>query len=76
MEIKRVGITRKKTMYENFSNTNVKDKSLAIMNDKHEVHEISFNIYMTAKNKHTVCICSPYIIILVFENTFQISVSI
>ena len=37
MQIKRVGITRKKTMPENLSNTNLKDKSLAIMNDKHEV---------------------------------------
>ena len=61
MQIKRVGITRQKTMFENFRNTNVKDKSLAIMNDKHEVQEIRFNIYMTANNKHTVCICSTYI---------------
>ena len=76
MQIKRVEITRKKTMSEKFNNTNVKDKSLAIMNDKHEVHEISFNIYMTANNKQTVRICSTYIKILVFENNFQISISI
>ena len=63
-------------MSKNFSNTNVKEKSLAIMNDKHEVQEISFNIYMIANNKRTVQICSTYIRILVFENTFQISVSI
>ena len=63
-------------MYENFSNTNVKDKSLAIMNDKHEAQEISSNIYMTINNKHTVRICSTYIRILVLENTFQISISI
>ena len=41
MQIKRVGITRQETMSENFSNTNVKDKSFAIMNDKHEAQEIS-----------------------------------
>jgi len=76
MQIKMVGITRQKTMSENFDNTNVKDKILAIMNDKHEVQEISFNIYMTANNKHTVHSYSIYMKILVFENTFQISISI
>ena len=36
MKIKSVGITRQKTMSENFSNTDVKGKNLIGMNDKYK----------------------------------------
>ena len=73
----KVGLTKQKTKSENLSNTNVKDKVFAVMNDTYRrVHEISLNIYIIANSKLTVHICSTYIKILVFENTFQISIGI
>ena len=64
-------------MSKKFRYTDVKGKkSCSNQWQVWKVQEIRSNIYMIANNKQIAGICSTYMRILVFENTFQITVSV